>query len=174
MVPTVGSERGARDCVSCRAHDRTEVLADALQPVAPVASIRSDPDLVASNKRRLLFVRLAGLPLFWRVDLEVEASFVHDPQDAVPSPVLTTAEWSRAASAVANAIAAVKAVLRGQVVEAGGLLQRGFERIGASYDVQEGWAGSVVRLVHAAGESDPGVAELADEVAALAVAMLER
>ena len=44
-----------------------------LSSVHPVESLRSDPDLQRSAKHRLFFVRLAGLPLFWRLDLEVFA-----------------------------------------------------------------------------------------------------
>ncbi|MGH2613970.1 MAG: hypothetical protein ACRDJC_01925, partial [Thermomicrobiales bacterium] len=41
-----------------------------LARVRPVASLRFDPDFQRSDKRRLVFVRFAGVPLFWRVDLD--------------------------------------------------------------------------------------------------------
>ena len=143
---------------------------NALSGVAPVVSIRADPDLPDWAHNRLLFVRLAGLPLFWRVDLEVQASFA-DPAE-VTDPTPATAEWSSAASALANAVAVIKAVLRGQFDFARGLLERGFERIGATYHPQESWLSSVVRLTNAAADSDPYVADVAAEVEALAVGLL--
>jgi hypothetical protein len=45
-----------------------------LAPVAEVSSPRSDPDWQRSELRRLIFVRFRGLPLFWRLDLELWAA----------------------------------------------------------------------------------------------------
>ena len=143
---------------------------DALSRVAPVVSIRVDPDLRDWAHNRLLFVRLAGLPLFWRVDLEVQASFADSADDTDPTPA--TAAWSSAASALANAVAVIKAVLRGQSDDARGLLKRGFERIGGTYHPQESWLSSIVRLTNAAADSDPHVADVAAEVEALAASLL--
>jgi len=145
---------------------------ETLTGVAPVGSLRADPDVEHSPERRLLFIRLEGIPLFWRIDLEVRASAV-DEGEVVPrnAPAMTT-EWSLAASAVANGVAAIKAVSRGHLVEANGLLQRGFVRVGETVDPDEGWAAAVVRLARSAAAADPAVAELADEVAQLAVALL--
>ncbi|WP_406284910.1 hypothetical protein [Streptomyces sp. NBC_00209] len=36
------------------------------------------PDFYRSDRRRLLFVRFAGVPLFWRFDLDVRAASVAD------------------------------------------------------------------------------------------------
>ena len=44
-----------------------------LSSVAPVVSVRSDPDFQRSRWRRLIFVRFGGLPPFWRLDLEIRA-----------------------------------------------------------------------------------------------------
>ncbi|MGH9281250.1 MAG: nucleotidyltransferase domain-containing protein [Acidimicrobiales bacterium] len=148
-----------------------EAVAGAMSTVAPVASIRSDPDLEGSTTRRLLFIRLTGVPLFWRVDLEVQASLPDESQETPPTP-MAAPEWSKPASALANAVAAVKAVLRGQLLEARGLLERGFERIGAPYDPHDGWTPSVRRLSQAVADADPALADLAAEVEALALALL--
>jgi hypothetical protein len=48
----------------------TSELSAILERVRQVASLRFDPDFQHSAKRRLAFVRFAGVPLFWRVDLE--------------------------------------------------------------------------------------------------------
>ena len=51
-----------------------------LSHVRPVASLRFDPDFQHSARRRLAFIRFAGVPLFWRVDLDVFARSVgRDP-----------------------------------------------------------------------------------------------
>ncbi|WP_413812412.1 hypothetical protein [Streptomyces sp. OE57] len=56
---------------------------EALGEVEPVDSVRSDPDFHRSDRRRLLFVRFAGVPLFWRFDLDVRtASAADDPHRA--------------------------------------------------------------------------------------------
>jgi predicted nucleotidyltransferase len=46
--------------------EHAERLRDILGVVADVASLRSDPDFQRAEHRRLIFVRFAGLPLFWR------------------------------------------------------------------------------------------------------------
>jgi hypothetical protein len=38
--------------------------------VTAVLSLRTDPELARSARRRLVFARLAGMPLFWRVDID--------------------------------------------------------------------------------------------------------
>ena len=48
----------------------------ALARVERVVSLRLDPDYARSDRRRLIFARLAGMPLFWRVDLDIRAASV--------------------------------------------------------------------------------------------------
>jgi hypothetical protein len=47
-----------------------------LSHIRPVASLRFDPDFQHSTRRRLAFIRYAGVPLFWRVDLDIFARSV--------------------------------------------------------------------------------------------------
>ncbi|WIX78478.1 hypothetical protein QRX50_45215 [Amycolatopsis carbonis] len=102
--------------VSCVADVRA-----VLERVHPVAAVRTSPDFFHSPQRRLLFVRFSDVPLFWWLDLAVwEASAATGPDD--PSTHARDDEWSRPASALANALGAIKAVARGHLDDANGLL----------------------------------------------------
>ena len=94
-------------------------------------SLRIDPDLSRSDWRRLVFVRLTGVPLFWRVDLDIRANSVaaNDSYDDGNPAARSESGWSRPASAIENAIAAIKAAVRRQGDVASGLLSRGYRRI---------------------------------------------
>ncbi|MGW1173717.1 hypothetical protein ACWD4P_08335 [Kitasatospora sp. NPDC002543] len=146
-------------------------LVGALGEVRPVESVRVDPDFYRSDRRRLLFVRFVGLPLFWRLDLDVRtASIAGDPRydEGNPAARAREGEWSRPASALANAVGAVKAVARKRDDDARGLLDRGFARIGADDRATGAWADDVTRLAHAAALRDPSLTDLAAQVTALA------
>ncbi|MFE6686912.1 hypothetical protein ACFVFQ_10585 [Streptomyces sp. NPDC057743] len=159
----------------------------ALGRVRPVAEVRYDPDFRHSDRRRLAFVRFARLPLFWRLDLSVRAESIADDADydrGNPAARASEEEWSRPASALANAVGAVKALARHRPDEARGLLDRGFARIGVPYeaggepDVQRGegataavgedWVADIGRLAQAAAEQEPRLRPLADEIVRLA------
>ncbi|MEU5087625.1 hypothetical protein [Streptomyces sp. NPDC021356] len=147
----------------------------ALGRVQPVESVRSDPDFHHSDRRRLLFVRFAGVSLFWRLDLEVRtASVADDPDYDVGNPAARARddEWSRPASALANALGVVKAVARGRDEEARGLLARGFARIGDPDRATGAWVADVTRLARSAARHDPALSDLATRVAALAARQL--
>ncbi|MGG2461053.1 hypothetical protein ACO0M4_14730 [Streptomyces sp. RGM 3693] len=154
--------------------------------VQPVAEVRCDPDFRHSDRRRLLFVRFARLPLFWRLDLSVRAESIEDDPDYDrdnPRARARDDEWSRPASALANALGAVKALARHHPDEARGLLDRGFARIGEPHEVREvpevrerdeaggdrrGWAAEVARLARAAVRREPELGPLAERVVRLA------
>ncbi|MEV8607748.1 hypothetical protein AB0383_07375 [Amycolatopsis sp. NPDC051373] len=144
-----------------------------LERVRLVAAVRTSPDFFHSPQRRLLFVRFAGVPLFWRLDLALrEASAVADPGPGDPAVHARDGEWSRASSALANALGAIKAVARGRSAEAAGLLERGFARIGEPDTATGGWVDDVTRLFRAAAAREPDLAPLAEETIALAAAEL--
>lgn len=156
---------------------------DVLGRVRPVAAVRVDPDHRLCDRRRLLFVHFAGLPLFWRLDLDVRArSVAHDDAYGTGTPAAPGDDWSAAASALANAVAAIKAVRRGRPETARGLLERGLARVGADAAVPaavppeaEGpghWRTHVLRLTAAAAAAEPARGPDADHVAALARALL--
>ncbi|MFE4861578.1 hypothetical protein [Streptomyces sp. NPDC056670] len=138
--------------------------------VRPLASLRVDPEFRGSPDRRLFFASFTGLPLFWRLDLEVRAASAAEPDDpgghhpaAAPDP-----DWSLAASALANGVAAVKAVLRGRPDTARGLLERGFARIGAPALLTGPWPADIARLADAAARAEPDQRALAQQVRTLA------
>ncbi|HJQ44730.1 MAG TPA: hypothetical protein VJ870_00200 [Amycolatopsis sp.] len=138
-------------------------VADVLEKVWPVALVREDPEWQKSEQRRLVFVAFRDLPLFWRLDLDVRAESC--PANAAPAP---GEDWSPAASALANAVAAVKAVLRDQPGVAVGLLDRAFQRVEAEDKATGQWREDVTRLAEAAVRVDPGVRPLAGQVVDLA------
>ena len=89
------------------------VAEEVMGRVAPVASYRIDPDFARSDRRRLIYVRFAGVPIFWRADLEVVArSVVNDPDYDRGNPqAADTSEWSPFESALLNGLAASKAYI---------------------------------------------------------------
>ncbi|MFD0339163.1 nucleotidyltransferase domain-containing protein [Streptomyces sp. NPDC127117] len=153
--------------------DRFDACLDAvrevLEEVVPLDSLRTDPDSLNSRERRLLFAAFRGLPLFWRVDLEVATAPVAGrPVRDRGDPAAHGDDWSRPASALANAVAATKAVLRGQPQNARGLLERGFRRIDAPDGVSGRWRADIRRLAEAAAGREPDLRPLADRVLRLA------
>ncbi|MFI5609858.1 hypothetical protein [Amycolatopsis sp. NPDC051903] len=144
-----------------------------LERVRPVATVRTSPDFFRSGERRLLFVRFSGVPLFWRLDLALrEVSADAEPGTGDPDVHALEGDWSRPASALANALGAIKAVARGRVDDANGLLERGFARIGEPDAATGRWVDDVTRLARAAVDREPDLAALAEETIALATAEL--
>ena len=137
-------------------------VAPVVSAVQPVAAVRFSPDFLHSPVQRLIFVRFAGVPLFWRLDLDVRTAAADDR----PAPA-AEGEWSRPASALANALGAVKAVARGRFDDARGLLDRGFGRIGSADRATGEWAADVARLAAACERREPELAEYAAEIVAL-------
>jgi predicted nucleotidyltransferase len=135
-----------------------------LERVRPVASLRFDPDFQHSAKRRLAFIRFAGAPLFWRVDLDVFARSVgRDPDYDRANPSAHGRSWSLAESSLANAIAAIKAQRRGHDIEAAALLAPAEARLGMAppqVDLQR----RIGLLVDAAAVNDPALAALAADI----------
>lgn len=108
-----------------------EQLPRILARVRPVAALRWDPDFQHSPKRRLAFVRFADVPLFWRLDLDILAqSLGRNEQYDRHNPAAHGSAWSLTESALANAVAAVKAQRRRRDDEARQLLARAYRRIG--------------------------------------------
>lgn len=145
-----------------------ERLRTILTAIRPVDSLRSDPSLQHSRRRRLVFVRFAGLPLFWRLDLEVFARSVgRDPPCDLAHPGSHGANWSVVESALANAVAAIKAHLRRQDDDANALLARAFQRLGQPLPTGI-LANRISAVARCATEIEPAVAELAERVTTLA------
>jgi predicted nucleotidyltransferase len=134
-----------------------------LERVRPVASLRFDPDCQRSARRRLAFIRFAGVPLFWRVDLDIFARSVgRDPDYDRDNPSARGTCWSFTESSLANAIAAIKALHRGRDTEAAELLTRAEARVGvASLTVD--LKSRIDLLIDAVVVKDPTTASLASE-----------
>jgi predicted nucleotidyltransferase len=114
-----------------RFEECVERAGSVLRGVRAVESIREDPDLQGSSRRRLFFVRFAGVPLFWRLDLEVLARSLGREPEREPGSVRPWGSSQLAAeSALSNAVAAVKSLLRGDKEGARGLLVRAYGRVG--------------------------------------------
>jgi hypothetical protein len=131
--------------------------------IGPVASLRYDPDFQESACRRIIFARFSSLPLFWRVDLEVLArlSAAKTSCEVVrgePAPA-----WSRAESALSNAVAAIKACKRGQPDSAKALLERALQRLGSTDAVTNVRQG-IVRVAELARNAEPATYGLAERV----------
>ena len=138
----------------------------ALARVERVVSLRLDPDYARSDRRRLIFARLAGMPLFWRVDLDIRAASVaEDDSYDDDNPAARSEEgWSRAASAIENAIGAIKAVLRHQSQVAEGSLLRGYQRIGHPVRSDRAPQEEIVALARACAAEEPRLRHLAVQV----------
>jgi hypothetical protein len=144
-----------------------ERVGEILARAQPVESVRSAPDFQRSDRRRLFFVQFQEVPLFWRADLDVLARSVGGD---LGYDVGNEAAWgddsSPAHSALMNAVAAVKALLRGQDDTARGLLARGFARVGLAVPGGDPRA-LIVALAEAVAALDATQAGLARRVVAL-------
>lgn len=107
-------------------------VSDYLSGSGEVTSLRVDPDFALSAKRRLVYARFAHVPLFWRLDLDIMARSIEgdDDYDRGNPGARDAASWSLTESALMNAIAAAKALARGNEDLASDLLRRGYERAG--------------------------------------------
>jgi hypothetical protein len=112
----------------------------------------------------LAFVRFAGVPLFWRVDLDVFAgSAGRDPDYDRDNPSARDTSVSLAESSLANAIAAIKALRRGRDNEATELLARAEARIGAASPAVD-LRSRITLLLDAVVAKDPTAASLAADI----------
>jgi hypothetical protein len=135
-----------------------------LSPVRQVASLRFDPDFQRSARRRLAFIRFAGMPLFWRVDLDIFARSVgRDPDYDRDNPSARGTCWSFTESSLANAIAAIKALHRGRDTEAAELLVRAEAPGGITLPAVD-LESRIGHLVNAVALKDPTTASLAAQI----------
>jgi len=142
-------------------------VAEPLSAIAPIRSLRADPDFQRSDRRRLLFVLFEGVPLFWRLDLDLLArSLGGDCGYDVGNPAARGTDWSLSHSALMNAVAATKALLRGQHENAAGLLARAFARVGLAMPICDPGR-QIIALGEGIRRMHPEVEELAVEVLAL-------
>jgi 8-oxo-dGTP pyrophosphatase MutT (NUDIX family) len=109
-----------------------------------------------------LWLDASDLPLFWRLDLDVRGASARPDE-----PRARGEDWSPAESALANAVAAVKAELRARPAEAAALLGRGFDRVGLP-PAEGATHRRIAVLAAAVSAAEPSLARLAVRVAALA------
>jgi len=142
-------------------------IADILATAHPVEFLRSAPDFQNSDRRRLFFVQFQDMPLFWRADIDVFARSVQrDFQYDVNNKAARGDDWSLTHSALMNAIAAVKALLRHEEDKARQLLVRGFQRVGLAIPKGDYWE-LILELAEGVATIDPTKAELARRIAEL-------
>lgn len=113
-------------------------LRSTLLEVGTVESLRVDPD--PREDQRLVFVRFAGWPLWWRVDLEVHAVGLgsSDVPDADP--------WTPEESACMGVVVTLKALARDRPDAAEDLLARAGQRVDAA-DVAGDWPTRIESLL---------------------------
>ena len=146
--------------------EAVDTLGAALSRETAVLSLRTDPEFARSTRRRLVFARLYGLPLFWRVDIDIRADSVaaDDLYDAGNPDARSDTGWSGPASAIENAIAATKAAARGQADTADGLLHRGFEGVGRDPEHTDDLADAITSLADACATQESSLTDMAAEV----------
>ncbi|NKQ54758.1 hypothetical protein HFP15_17890 [Amycolatopsis sp. K13G38] len=139
--------------------DAVAGLTGVLEQVWPVATVRTQE----SAQRWRVLASFRDLPLFWQLDLDVRAESCPDDA-AVDEPP--------AASALADGIATVRAVLRGQPATAVSLLDRALINVKSEATATGQWREDIARLAAAAAELDPEAREPADELVTLATEYL--
>jgi len=111
-------------------YDAIDDLSEILASVGPIESIRADPLLQNSDKRQLIFVQFADVPLYWRVDIEVfAASIQRDDTYDLDNIEARGDLWSLPHSALANGVAALKSLLRGDAERAQESLRNAYARV---------------------------------------------
>jgi len=146
--------------------EAVDALGAALSQCSAVLALRTDPGFARSTGRRLVFARLYGLPMFWRVDIDIRAATAatDDQCDADNPDARSEAGWSAPASAIENAIAAIKATARGQADTADNLLRRGCERIGHPPGPSAHVADGITNLADACATREPRLTRMAAEI----------
>lgn len=146
-------------------------LTSILASVRSVESVRYDPEFQNSTKRRLVFVRFDDTPLFWRLDLDVRAQSINDVDDCGNSMAIGT-DWSTSESALANAVAAVKAHLRHNDRTARDLLDRAYQRVGLDTP-NVGLRSLTLTLVRAVRLKDPKTTQFSERIEQLVMAAFD-
>ena len=150
--------------------EAVDTLGAALSLCTAVLVLCTDPGFARSARRRVISARLHGLPLFWRVDIDIRAdsAATDDRCDAGSPDTRSDTGWSAPAGAMENAIAAIKAAARGQADTADVLLRRGCDRIGHTPSSAADLPDAIADLADACAAQEPRIARMAAEVRQLA------
>jgi predicted nucleotidyltransferase len=108
-----------------------------LSQLKHIECIRIDPEFRDSPAYRLVFIRFSEFPLFWRLDLEIYARLAQRSTNRRIRQTGLPSDWSKAESALANPVAAVKACKRQEHETAMLLLKRALVRVGGSPTVSD-------------------------------------
>jgi len=143
-----------------------DTLGAALSQCTAVVALRNDPELARSARRRVVFARMWSMPLFWRVNIDIRAGSIatDDLYDVCNPGAHSGAGWSVAASAIEDAISAIKAVACDQADTADVLLRRGCEQIGHDLRSTTDLADAITGLADACAAQDPRLTRMAAEV----------
>jgi hypothetical protein len=108
-------------------------LMSTLNALHPVESLRYDPTFQESKKRRRVYARFQGFPLFWECDIEIMAQSIRrDSTYDVGNPAARGPDRSAGESLLMGTVAAMRARLRGSQAVAQSLLSQALARIGMS------------------------------------------
>lgn len=146
--------------------EAVDTVGAALSRVTAVLSLRTDPEFARSARQRLVFARLYGMPLYWRVDIDIRTNSVAagDRCDTGHPDARSDTGGSGPAGAIEDAVAAIRAAARGQADAADGLLRRGFERIGHDPGPTADLADAITSLADACATQEPDLRYMAAEV----------
>ena len=139
---------------------------DALSRAGEVVSLQVDPEVQRSPRYRLIFARFANLPLFWRLELKISSRNGVQGVSMAAGGNEPAPNWSVAESALANAVGAIKAYLRGKEELASEYLQSACEKLGYE-PVSPRARDSLMRITKRAAELEPHVAPFAEELKAM-------
>ena len=144
-------------------------LPEVLTSVEIVLSLRSEPTHQNSDRRRLFYIRFGGLPLFWRVQLEVvAASVANDPLYDNFNAAARGTDWSLPESALWSAVDAIRSLARGHEKEAHNQLRRAFQRINVPVLPKLTDRELLAKLLEEAPKLEPAQKAFAEEVSKLA------
>jgi hypothetical protein len=154
-------------------HDFSEAIdttGAALSQCSGVLSLLTGAEFARSARRRLVFARLYDMPLLWRVNIDSRAHSVatDDLYDVGNPDACGDTRWSDPASAIEDAIAAIKAAVRGQAEIADDVLRRGCERIGHDPGSLADLASAITSLADACAAQEPDLTNIAAQVGQMA------
>jgi len=142
-----------------------DAVSQAVRRAYRVERIRIDPDFARSDRRRTVFIRLTDLPLFWRIDLDIRTQSIASDEYDVDNPLARSEDgWSRPASAIENAVAALKAVMRNQPDKAAELLMCGFDRIQSAWEGPESLPSAIIDLASQCAFQQPDLGSMAAQL----------